>query len=129
VAALRLPESQGKPDQDRQHNPQEYEEDNDNGNDYRSESFHHFLYPDYVIYLEPTGTAGAVSVGWAGIAAIGYECWVLETVTAWSGVDPLHSVLRADLAGQLPAAEGAPICGRRPGTARSRLCQASQPTW
>src|SRR5277367_2880161 len=54
------------------------------------------------ICLEPTGTAGAVAAGRAGMAATGNECSVLKTVTAWSGVDPLHSVLRADLGGQLP---------------------------
>jgi hypothetical protein len=52
--------------------------------------------------LESTGTAGAVSVGQTGMGVTGYECRVLKTVTAWSRVDPLHSVLCADLAGQLP---------------------------
>ena len=37
-----------------------------------------------------------------GMAATGNECSVLKTVTEWSAVDPLHSVLRADVGGRLP---------------------------
>jgi hypothetical protein len=46
---LRLQERQDRPGQHRrQDNPQKYNGDNNGSNDYRSESFHHFPYLDYV---------------------------------------------------------------------------------
>jgi hypothetical protein len=46
-----------------QENPQKYKRHNDGSHNYCSEGFHHSLYLDYVLCLEPTGTAGAVPVG------------------------------------------------------------------
>ena len=43
-----------KTDEYRHHDkPQKYKGNNDSSNDYRSEGFHHSLYPDDAIYLEP----------------------------------------------------------------------------
>jgi hypothetical protein len=67
-----LPERQDKPGQDHhQHNPHKYKGNNDGSNDYRSESFHRSLFLDYVLCLEPTGTAGPVPVGRSGMAPKG----------------------------------------------------------